>query len=182
MSAICVCSFAKVILSMETGTIPGNLHFKEPNPGIPSLNDGSIRVVDRHTPFPGGLVGVNSIGLGGANVHAILEANPGPHVDSFPLEKPQLPRLVLLAGRTQESLTKGRSVNLPGSFWNQYLDDLTEETENQPLGGHDWRNRQARPNRGPALAEYRRGGEDAFRQRERAGPTTEAEQTMRLWP
>ncbi|EEC18050.1 fatty acid synthase, putative, partial [Ixodes scapularis] len=77
----------------------------EPNPGIPSLNDGSIRVVDRHTPFPGGLVGVNSIGLGGANVHTILEANPGPHVDALPREKPQLPRLVLLAGRTQESLT-----------------------------------------------------------------------------
>ncbi|CAN8007379.1 unnamed protein product [Ixodes pacificus] len=90
---------------METGTIPGNLHFNEPNPGIPSLNDGSIRVVDRHMPFPGGLVGVNSFGLGGANVHTILEANPGSHVDTFPREKPQLPRLVLLAGRTQESLT-----------------------------------------------------------------------------
>ncbi|KAM7297633.1 fatty acid synthase [Ixodes scapularis] len=100
-----ICSLAKVILSMETGTIPGNLHFNEPNPGIPSLNDGSIRVVDRHTPLPGGLVGVNSIGFGGANVHAILEANPGHHVDSFPREKPQLPRLVLLAGRTKESLT-----------------------------------------------------------------------------
>ncbi|KAM7297624.1 fatty acid synthase-like [Ixodes scapularis] len=100
-----ICSFAKVILSMETGTIPGNLHFNEPNPAIPSLNDGRIRVVDRHTPFPGGLVGVNSFGLGGANVHAILEANPGPHVNSFPREKPHLPRLVLLAGRTQESLT-----------------------------------------------------------------------------
>ncbi|EEC19327.1 fatty acid synthase, putative, partial [Ixodes scapularis] len=95
----------KVILSMETGTIPSNLHFNEPNPGIPSLKDGSIRVVDRHTPFPGGLVGVNSFGFGGANVHTILEANPGPHVDSLPREKPQLPRLVLLAGRTQESLT-----------------------------------------------------------------------------
>ncbi|XP_042150431.1 fatty acid synthase-like [Ixodes scapularis] len=100
-----VCSLAKVILSMETGTIPGNLHFNEPNPGIPSLNDGSIRVVDRHTPLPGGLVAIDSFGIGGANVHTILEANPGPHVDCFPREKPQLPRLVLLAGRTQESLT-----------------------------------------------------------------------------
>ncbi|EEC00919.1 fatty acid synthase, putative [Ixodes scapularis] len=97
---------------METGTIPGNLHFNEPNPGIPSLNDGSIRVVHRHTPFPGGLVGINSVGLGGANVHTILEANPGPHVDSIPREKPQLPRLVLIAGRTQESLT----VRFSGAF------------------------------------------------------------------
>ncbi|CAN7944838.1 unnamed protein product, partial [Ixodes pacificus] len=69
-----ISSLAKVILSMETGTIPGNLHFNEPNPGIPSLNNGSIRVVDRHTPFPGGLVGISSFGFGGANVHTILEA------------------------------------------------------------------------------------------------------------
>ncbi|CAN8002218.1 unnamed protein product [Ixodes hexagonus] len=100
-----VCSFAKVILSMETGTIPGNLHFNEANPNIPSLHDGSIKVVDRNTPFKGGLVGVNSFGFGGANVHTILEANPGPHVDSTPREKPGLPRLVLFAGRSQESLS-----------------------------------------------------------------------------
>ncbi|XP_077489927.1 fatty acid synthase-like [Amblyomma americanum] len=99
-----VCSMAKVILAMETGTIAGNLHFTEANPNIPSLHDGTIEVVHKATPFPGGLVGINSFGFGGANVHTILEANPAPHVDSIPREKPELPRLVLMAGRNKESL------------------------------------------------------------------------------
>lgn len=99
-----VCSMAKVILAMETGTIAANLHFKEANPTIPSLHDGTIEVVSKPTPFPGGLVGINSFGFGGANVHTILEANPGPHVDSLPREKPELPRLVLMAGRSKDSL------------------------------------------------------------------------------
>ncbi|XP_075558241.1 fatty acid synthase 1 [Dermacentor variabilis] len=99
-----VCSMAKVILAMETGTIAGNLHFKEANPNIPSLHDGTIEVVDKPSPFPGGLVGVNSFGFGGANVHTILESNPAPHVDSLPHEKPELPRLVLMAGRNKDSL------------------------------------------------------------------------------
>ncbi|KAH7944006.1 hypothetical protein HPB52_014256 [Rhipicephalus sanguineus] len=101
-----VCSIAKVILAMETGTIAANLHFKEANPNIPSLHDGTIEVVHKASPFPGGLVGINSFGFGGANVHTILEANPGPHVDSLPREKPELPRLVLMAGRLKESLER----------------------------------------------------------------------------
>ncbi|XP_049528882.1 fatty acid synthase-like [Dermacentor silvarum] len=89
---------------METGTIAGNLHFKEASPDIPSLLDGIIEVVDKATPFEGGPVGINSFGVGGANAHAILEANPGPHVDSFVREKQELPRLVFMAGRSKESL------------------------------------------------------------------------------
>ncbi|XP_070388897.1 fatty acid synthase-like [Dermacentor albipictus] len=101
-----ICSVAKVILAMETGTIAGNLHFTEPNPKIPSLFDGSLEVVDKPTAFPGGVVGVNSFGFGGANAHVILEAKPGPHVDDILREKPELPRLVLLAGRSRESLAR----------------------------------------------------------------------------
>ncbi|KAK8774423.1 hypothetical protein V5799_011046 [Amblyomma americanum] len=103
-SACGVPAVAKVILAMETGSIAANLHFSEPNQDVPALLDGRIEVVDRETPFYGGLVGVNSFGFGGANVHTILEANPGPSVDSFPREKPQLPRLVLMAGRKEDSL------------------------------------------------------------------------------
>ncbi|KAL1484915.1 hypothetical protein MTO96_032291 [Rhipicephalus appendiculatus] len=100
-----VASVAKVILAMETGMIAANLHFKKPNASIPCLRDGTVRVVNEHVRFPGGPVGINSSGFGGANVHVILEAGPGPHVNSITREKPELPRLVLFAGRTQESLT-----------------------------------------------------------------------------
>ncbi|KAH9365926.1 hypothetical protein HPB48_015006 [Haemaphysalis longicornis] len=101
-----VCAIAKVILAMETGTIAANLHFSKANPNIPSLVDGKIEVVDKPKPFEGGLVGINSFGFGGANVHTILESNPGPHVDSLQREKCELPRLVLMAGRHKESLTR----------------------------------------------------------------------------
>ncbi|KAK8773180.1 hypothetical protein V5799_012287, partial [Amblyomma americanum] len=99
-----VCCVAKVILAMETGIIPANLHFQKANPNIPSLLDGSVEVVNQATPFPGGPVGIHSTGFGGANAHAILEANPRPHVDDLPRKKSELPRLILVAGRSKESL------------------------------------------------------------------------------
>ena len=39
-----LCSLAKVIIAMEKGKIPANLHYKNPNPNIPSLSDGRIKV------------------------------------------------------------------------------------------------------------------------------------------
>lgn len=39
-----MCSIAKVLIAMETGTIPANLHFKNPNPAIPALLDGRLKV------------------------------------------------------------------------------------------------------------------------------------------
>ncbi|XP_077489222.1 fatty acid synthase-like [Amblyomma americanum] len=101
-----VSSIAKVILAMETGTIAANLHFEKPNPDIPALHDGSVEIVANHTPFNGGLVGLNSFGFGGSSAHVILESNPGPHVDSAPREKPELPRLVFVSGRSAQSLAR----------------------------------------------------------------------------
>lgn len=42
-----LCSVAKVIVAMERGVIPGNLHYKSPNPDIPALSDGKIKVTIR---------------------------------------------------------------------------------------------------------------------------------------
>lgn len=39
-----LCSIAKVIIAMETGVIPQNLHFKDPNTDIPGLIDGRLQV------------------------------------------------------------------------------------------------------------------------------------------
>ncbi|KAK8766988.1 hypothetical protein V5799_006227 [Amblyomma americanum] len=99
-------SIAKVIMAMETGVIAGNLHFTEAISTTESLHGGSIEVVDKETPFPGGPVGINSFGLGGSNVHVILESSQGPHVEDISRDKGNLPRLVLLAGRTKESLVR----------------------------------------------------------------------------
>ncbi|XP_053606924.1 fatty acid synthase-like [Plodia interpunctella] len=94
-----LCSIAKVLVAMERGLIPGNLHFKSPNKDIPALNDGRIKVVDANTPWDGGLVAVNSFGFGGANAHVILESERSrrPRVT----HSGTLPRLVLASGRTE---------------------------------------------------------------------------------
>ncbi|XP_063230411.1 fatty acid synthase-like [Bacillus rossius redtenbacheri] len=39
-----LCSLVKVVLAFETGLIPPNLHFAEPNRGVPQLLDGRIQV------------------------------------------------------------------------------------------------------------------------------------------
>ncbi|XP_075559945.1 fatty acid synthase-like [Dermacentor variabilis] len=105
-SASGVPAVAKVILAMETGTIAANLNFEMPDPDLPCLLDGRVEVVHRPMKFNGGMVGLSSQGIGGANVHAILEANSGPHVDSLPRLKIDLPRLVVMAGRSKDSLMR----------------------------------------------------------------------------
>lgn len=43
-----VCSIAKLLIAMEAGVLPGNLHFKNPNPDLYGLMDGRIKVVDKN--------------------------------------------------------------------------------------------------------------------------------------
>ena len=55
--------------------IPANLHYNEPNEDIPSLIDGTLQVVNQNTTWNGGLIGINSFGVGGSNDHAIFKSN-----------------------------------------------------------------------------------------------------------
>ncbi|XP_011872608.1 PREDICTED: fatty acid synthase-like [Vollenhovia emeryi] len=98
-----LCSIAKVLIAMEAGVIPANLHYKTPNPNIPGLNEGRIRVVDEATSWNGGLVGVNAFGFGGANAHILLRSNPKPKLSPL-LNAELLPRLVTVSGRTEEAV------------------------------------------------------------------------------
>ncbi|XP_045766807.1 fatty acid synthase [Maniola jurtina] len=96
-----LCSIAKMVVAMERGVLPANLHYREPNPDIPALSDGRITVVDRNTPWDGGLVAVNSFGFGGANAHVILESARGARP---PPAAYAAPRLLLASGRTEEAV------------------------------------------------------------------------------
>jgi len=71
-----LCSLAKIVHAMQEGVIPANLHFNQPNADIPALNDGRFKVISENTKWGGGIVGVNSFGFGGANVHVVLKSNP----------------------------------------------------------------------------------------------------------
>ncbi|CAH0584002.1 unnamed protein product [Chrysodeixis includens] len=97
-----LCSIAKMVVAMEHGVIPGNLHYKSPNPDIPALSDGRIKVVDRNMPWEGGLVAVNSFGFGGANAHVIFESEAGGGKSRARAAYP-VPRVVLGSGRTEDA-------------------------------------------------------------------------------
>lgn len=79
-----------------------NIHYQNPNPDIPALLDGRVRVVAEPIPVHGGIVGINSFGFGGSNVHVILRP-PGPNPIS-PVSPASVPRLVQACGRTEEAV------------------------------------------------------------------------------
>ncbi len=79
----------KATLALQHRSIPGNLHFENPNPNIP-FDELQLRVSERLQPWPdthGGpaRAGVNSFGFGGTNGHVILEAPPEPRT---PMQRP----------------------------------------------------------------------------------------------
>uniref|UniRef100_A0A673J2Q0 Fatty acid synthase n=1 Tax=Sinocyclocheilus rhinocerous TaxID=307959 RepID=A0A673J2Q0_9TELE len=96
-------ALAKVVLSLEHGVWAPNIHFHDPNPDIPALTDGRVHVVSEPITVRGGIVGINSFGFGGSNVHVILR----PH-DKKTLAQsaqPSVPRLLQASGRTEEAVT-----------------------------------------------------------------------------
>lgn len=66
--------------------------------------DFNLQVVTEPMPWKGGLVGINSFGFGGSNVHVILKSPEAPEPE-VP-EKPTLPVVVPASGRTEESVKK----------------------------------------------------------------------------
>ncbi|XP_043200491.1 fatty acid synthase-like [Amphibalanus amphitrite] len=134
-----LCSVAKVLIAMETGVIPGNLHFSQPNPDIDALHDGRIQVVSSNTPWSGGYVGINSFGFGGANVHVILRSEGARRPGPLPVDSPAPPaRLTVASGRTEEAVERMLSP-LSGSSDDPELWALTMAGHQQASPGHGYR-------------------------------------------
>ncbi|MGB4247810.1 MAG: beta-ketoacyl synthase N-terminal-like domain-containing protein, partial [Pseudohongiellaceae bacterium] len=80
-----IAGFIKAVLALHHKTLPATLHFNEPNPAIgfaesPFYVSNRTRVWEaRETPRR---AGVNSLGIGGTNVHVILEEAPNPTIGS----------------------------------------------------------------------------------------------------
>ena len=122
---------------MEDGAIPANLHFTTPNPDIPGLSDGRLKVVSERTQWDGGYVAINSFGFGGSNVHALMQSNLKP--SAAPHVAANVERLCTYAGRTQqgleEQLTKMRTQHA-GSV---EAHALLQETAAMPASSHPYR-------------------------------------------
>uniref|UniRef100_A0A915PSY3 Fatty acid synthase n=1 Tax=Setaria digitata TaxID=48799 RepID=A0A915PSY3_9BILA len=123
-----LCSIAKVLITMERGFIPPNLHYNEPNPYIPGLTDGRLQVVTEKTPFQRGLVGINSFGFGGSNTHIILR--PANHAERKPAPTTFM-KIIPYSGRTAEAVNNIFDCVLTDPD-NSYLQQLLANQANLP--------------------------------------------------
>ncbi|XP_064637682.1 fatty acid synthase-like isoform X2 [Lineus longissimus] len=129
-------ALAKLLITLEEGIIPPNLHYNTPNPDIPALTDGRIEVITKPTPINGSTVGINSFGFGGSNVHAVLKSAAKETIPSHPAA--DATRLFVYSSRTEEALddlltevqTHSKSIELHA---------LYNETTMTSTGSHPYR-------------------------------------------
>jgi acyl transferase domain-containing protein/acyl carrier protein len=110
-----VAGIIKVALSLQRREIPGNLHFKKPNPKIAFQKLG-LRVVNKLQAWPNtgkrpAVACVNSFGFGGTNAHVILESEPAARTQRSPKKSKTRkaagrPYLLPLSARSTDALTE----------------------------------------------------------------------------
>lgn len=130
-----VCSLAKLLIAMNEGVIPANLHFNKPNPDLHGLLDGRMKVVDKNLKWDGGIIGVNSFGFGGANAHVILKSHRKPKVVT---PKDEFPKLVVCSGRTEEAVEAILDDAVKHQDDEEFL-GLINEIHSKPISAHYYR-------------------------------------------
>ena len=101
-----VAGFIKATLAVRTGTIPGTLHFESLNPEI-DIRDTRFTIRRETTSWDASyerrLAGVSAFGVGGSNVHLVLEDFEEAKSDAPPDRSPQI---IVLSARTEASLAR----------------------------------------------------------------------------
>ncbi|MDI4656770.1 type I polyketide synthase, partial [Xanthobacter autotrophicus] len=104
-SAAGITGLIKAALAVKHGVIPPSLNFETPNPEI-DFPATPFRVVDQLTPWPveshPRRAGVNSFGMGGTNVHMVLEQAPSSPAVERQVERPE--HLLVLSARSAAAL------------------------------------------------------------------------------
>ncbi|WP_275558070.1 beta-ketoacyl synthase N-terminal-like domain-containing protein [Streptomyces sp. 5-6(2022)] len=100
-----IAGLIKTVLALEHRTIPATLHFRGPNPLL-GLDDSPFHVPTETRPWSAGpwprRAGVSSLGIGGTNVHLVLEEAPVPGPRPGPA--PDTEALLPLSARTPGAL------------------------------------------------------------------------------
>ncbi|ALC38282.1 v-2-k05816, partial [Drosophila busckii] len=130
-----VSALAKMIIAMEEGIIPKNLHYRIPNPAVHALVEGRLKVVDRNLPWQGGIVGLNSFGFGGANAHVILKSNCK---NKNPPSKEHFFNILICSGRTDAAVQQLLEAANKHRHDNEFL-ALINEIHSQPIPLHPYR-------------------------------------------
>ncbi|KAH8377960.1 hypothetical protein KR093_008108 [Drosophila rubida] len=132
-----VSALAKMIIAMEEGIIPRNLHYRTPNPAVPALVEGRLKVVDRNLPWQGGIVGLNSFGFGGANAHVILKSH-AKNKSAIAKPKSQTLKLVICSGRTKQAVQQLLDAAVKNRHDDEFL-VLINDIHAQPIPLHPYR-------------------------------------------
>lgn len=101
-----IASLIKTILCLEHKTLPGTLHYTAPNPEL-HLDRGpfEIRKATSDWAWDGPRrAGISSFGVGGTNVHMVLEEAP----TAATAQPSSSPQVLTLSARTPESLVTAR--------------------------------------------------------------------------
>ncbi|XP_067207661.1 fatty acid synthase-like [Linepithema humile] len=132
-----ITQIAKVIIAFETGFVPPNINFTSPRNDIDALMDGSIRVITEAMPLKNGYVGINSFGFGGANAHMLLQWNVKKKINNG-VPTDDLPRLVILSGRTEDSVKLFLNDIVHQPIDVEYI-RLLHDIHTDDIDGHSWR-------------------------------------------
>uniref|UniRef100_A0A2H8TDM0 Fatty acid synthase n=1 Tax=Melanaphis sacchari TaxID=742174 RepID=A0A2H8TDM0_9HEMI len=97
-------SIVKAIITLESGYIPPNINYTEPNNNVAALKNGKIQIITEKTPFNGDIIGISSFGMLNAFSHVILKKNNkekqiSKHINSNDF----IPILILASGRNEEN-------------------------------------------------------------------------------
>ncbi|XP_014245947.1 fatty acid synthase-like [Cimex lectularius] len=100
-------SICKALLALRSGVIAPNINYNSPNPDVPWLASGKLKVITEPTKLEGDIIGISSNGIAGSYGHVLLKGNP--KVKSRPLKLGELPpdglpRLIILSGRDEAAL------------------------------------------------------------------------------
>jgi phthiocerol/phenolphthiocerol synthesis type-I polyketide synthase C len=102
-----IAGLTKVLLALQHGEIPGNLHFDNPNPKI-EFEKWKLDVVTATTPLPERekplVLGVNSFGFGGTNAHLALQQYRPQAKPAFKKQPADKPCVLLLSGHSEAAL------------------------------------------------------------------------------
>lgn len=148
-----VASLIKTVLALERGMVPPSLDCAETSPRL-GLANSRLDVVKTSTPWPeiGGprRAGVSAFGMGGTNVHVVLEEAPGK--DASPKEdvarpadlqaERTEPRLLVLSARTPGALAR-TAHRLSEHLSDTPTSDLAEVATTLALGRQAFEHRQA---------------------------------------
>ncbi|KAI4475747.1 hypothetical protein M0804_014115 [Polistes exclamans] len=97
-------SIIKVLIAMETGVIPPNLHYSEPPEEAQCLQDKRVKVITKPTPWTDCYAAVNTAALNGSFSHIILKRH-SKEKQRRKLSPSNMPRLFVASCRTQEMIS-----------------------------------------------------------------------------